>query len=120
MRSGWTDKAATVLNRGFPRIYLLNLLKDKPMTAKEIIDTLSIASEGKWKPSPRNVYPLLAKLVEEDLVYQTDNGEYALTKKGIYVANDVGSVYRTLKKKADSIARFTTTTKNALTEKIKK
>jgi DNA-binding PadR family transcriptional regulator len=120
MRSGWTDKAATVLNRGFPRIYLLNLLKNKPMTAKDIIDTLLIASEGTWKPSPRSVYPLLAKLVEEDLIYQTDNGEYTLTKKGNYVANDVGSVYRTLKKKADSIARFTTTAKNTLTEKIKK
>jgi DNA-binding PadR family transcriptional regulator len=120
MRSGWTDKAATLLNRGFPRIYLLNLLKDKPMNAKEIIDTLLIASVGTWKPSPRIVYPLLAKLVEEDLVYETEKGQYAVTKKGINVANDAGSVYRTLKKQIDSLGKFSTTARNAIVGKMKK
>src|ERR687898_2783604 len=108
MRSGWTDKAIVLLNRGFPRMYLLNMLKDRPMNAKEIIDALLINSGGTWKPSPKIVYPLLAKLVGEDLLYQTDEGQYALTRKGIRVASDAGTVSRTLKKQLNYLAKFST------------
>ncbi|MGH9977379.1 MAG: PadR family transcriptional regulator [Nitrososphaeraceae archaeon] len=120
MRSGWTDKAVTLLNRGFPRMYLLNMLKDRPMNAKEIIETLLINSGGTWRPSPKIVYPLLAKLVEEDLLYQTDEGQYALTIKGIRVARDAGTVSRTLKKQVNYFSKFSTLAGNALVTKVKK
>lgn len=120
MRSGWADKATTLLNRGFPRMYLLNMLKDRPMNAKEIIDALLINSGGTWKPSPKIVYPLLAKLVGEDLLYQTDEGQYALTRKGIRVASDAGTVSRTLKKQLNYLARFSTLAGNTFIAKAKK
>ena len=34
-------------------------MKDQPMTGKEIIDKATLQSEGKWKPSPGLIYPLL-------------------------------------------------------------
>jgi DNA-binding PadR family transcriptional regulator len=120
MRHGWADKAVTLLNRGFPRMYLLNMLKDRPMNAKEIIETLLVNSGGTWRPSPKIVYPLLAKLVEEDLLYQTDDGQYALTRKGIRVARDAGTVSRTLKKQVNYFTRFSTKAGNAFVTKVKK
>ena len=120
MRSGWAEKAVTLLNRGFPRMYLLNMLKDRPMNAKEIIETLLINSGGTWRPSPKIVYPLLAKLVEEDLLYQTDDdGQYALTIKGIRVASDAGTVTRTLKKQINYFSKFRTLAGNAFVTKVK-
>lgn len=120
MRSGWADKATTLLNRGFPRMYILNMLRDKPMNAKEIIETLLINSGGKWKSSPKIVYPLLAKLVEEDLLYQTDESQYALTRKGIRVASDAGTVSRTLKKQVTYFGKFRALTGNTFVTKLKK
>lgn len=96
------------------------MLKDKPMNAKEIIDTLIINSGGTWKPSPKIVYPLLAKLVYEGLLYQTDEGQYALTRKGIRVASDAGTVSRTLKKQVTNIGKFSSMAGSKFVAKIKK
>jgi DNA-binding PadR family transcriptional regulator len=101
-------------------MYLLNMLKDRPMNAKEIIETLLVNSGGAWRPSPKIVYPLLAKLVEEDLLYQTDDGQYALTRKGIRVARDAGTVSRTLKKQVNYFTNFSTTAGHAFVTKVKK
>jgi DNA-binding PadR family transcriptional regulator len=120
MRSGWADKANVVLNRGFPRIYLLNMLKDKPMNAKEIIETSIINSEGAWKPSPKVIYQLLAKLLGEDLLYQTEEGKYALTRKGTRVVSDAGMVSRTLKKQVNYLGKLSTLTGNTFVTRVKK
>ena len=101
-------------------MYLLNMLKDKPMNGKEIIETLLINSGGTWKPSPKIVYPLLAKLVEEDLLYQTEVGQYALTRKGIRVASDAGTVSRTLKKQVNYFGKFGTLAVNSFVTKVRK
>ncbi|HZA42180.1 MAG TPA: PadR family transcriptional regulator [Nitrososphaeraceae archaeon] len=120
MRSGWTDKAIVLLNRGFPRMYLLSMLKNKPMNAKELIETLLINSGGKWKPSPKIVYPLLAKLLEEDLLYQTEEGQYALTRKGTRVVSDAGTVSRTLKKQVNYLGKLSTVAGNTFVTGFKK
>lgn len=120
LRSGWANKATSLLNRGFPRMYILNMLKDKPMNTKEIIETLIINSGGTWKPSPKIVYPLLAKLVDEDLLHQTDEGQYALTRKGTRVASDAGTVSRTLKKQVTYFGKFSTLAGSRFVTKVKK
>lgn len=120
MRSGWAEKATMMLNRGFPRIYLLKMLKDKPMNAKEIIETSIINSGGAWKPSPRTIYQLLAKLLEEGLLYQTEEGQYALTRKGIRVVGDAGTMSRTLKKQVKYLGKLSALTGNAFVTRVKK
>jgi DNA-binding PadR family transcriptional regulator len=97
-------------------MYILNMLKDKPMNTKEIIETLIINSGGTWKPSPKIVYPLLAKLVDEDLLHQTDEGQYALTRKGTRVASDAGTVSRTL----TYFGKFSTLAGSRFVTKVKK
>jgi DNA-binding PadR family transcriptional regulator len=101
-------------------MYLLNMLKDKPMNAKEIIETLLINSGGKWKLSPKIVYPLLAKLLGEDLLYQTEEGQYALTRKGTRVVSDAGTVSRTLKKQVNYLGKLRTLAGNTFVTGVKK
>jgi DNA-binding PadR family transcriptional regulator len=71
----------SVVPRGFSRFYVLSLLKEKPMTGKEIMDETTRRSEGAWKPSPGLVYPLLGKLLSEGLVEEVD-GRYRTTAAG--------------------------------------
>lgn len=101
-------------------MYILSILKDRPMNAKDIIENLLINSGGTWKPSPKIVYHLLAKLVEEDLLYQTEQGQYALTKKGVRVANDAGKVSKTLKNQANQIVKLGTSGGNKFVSYMKK
>lgn len=100
-------------------MYILSIVKDRPMDAKDIIENLLINSGGTWKPSPKNVYHLLAKLVEEDLLYQTDEGQYALTRKGIRVSSDAGKVSKTLKNQVSYFIRLGTLASNKFVSNIK-
>ena len=73
MISHWFSRVNSVIPRGFSRQYILNLLKEKPMSGKEIIDFAIYESEGKWKPSPGLIYPMLGRLLEEGLISETEN-----------------------------------------------
>ena len=71
-----------VMPRGFTRIYVLRLLKEKPMTGKEIIEESERHSGGEWRPSPGLIYPLLGRLVREGLIEEVEGGRFAITPKG--------------------------------------
>jgi hypothetical protein len=58
--------------------------------------------------------------VEEDLLYQTDEGQYALTRKGIRVASDAGTVSRTLKKQINYFGKLGILVGNTIVTKVKK
>ncbi|MGH9983418.1 MAG: hypothetical protein ACRD8W_05610, partial [Nitrososphaeraceae archaeon] len=47
MLSNWISRVGSSIPRGFSRHYVLNLLKDAPMTGKEIIDKAVLQSDGK-------------------------------------------------------------------------
>ena len=84
----------------------LNLLKEKPMSGKEIIDFAIYESEGKWKPSPGLIYPMLGRLLEEGLISETENGKYKITHKGVGIAEDIQSIQKILQKQLDVMFRF--------------
>jgi hypothetical protein len=46
--------------KGFLRHYVLNLLREKPMSGSELMDEIEEETGGRWKPSPGSLYPLLA------------------------------------------------------------
>ncbi len=71
-----------VMPRGFTRIYVLRLLKERPMTGKEIIEESEKRSGGEWRPSPGLIYPLLGRLVREGLIEEVEGGRFAITPKG--------------------------------------
>lgn len=51
--------------KGFLRYYVLQLLKERPMSGSEIMDQIDKQTRGRWRPSPGSVYPLLAWLQEK-------------------------------------------------------
>ncbi len=105
MLSDWLSRVGSAIPRGFSRHYMLGLLKQQPMTGKEIIDKAILQSDGKWRPSPGLIYPLLGRLLEEGLIAETENGRYQITKKGLDISTDVDSVHNIIQKQLDVMLR---------------
>jgi DNA-binding PadR family transcriptional regulator len=105
MISEWISRVGSAIPRGFSRHYVLGLLKEYPMTGKEIIDKAILQSDGKWRPSPGLIYPMLGRLLEEGLIDETDNGKYKITKKGLDIAADIESVHNIVQKQLDVMLR---------------
>lgn len=105
MLSSWFSRVGSVIPRGFSRHYILGLLREQELTGKEIIDKAIYQSEGKWKPSPGLIYPMLGRLLEEGLIDETDNGRYKITNKGLDIAGDLESVHKMLQKQIDVMLR---------------
>ena len=63
MQAEWIKRVGSSVPRGFSRHFILETLKKKPHTGKEIIDFAIKQTEGKWKPSPGLIYPLLGRPV---------------------------------------------------------
>ena len=106
MLSYWLSKVGSSIPRGFSRRYILELLTEQPMTGKEIIDKAIIQSEGKWRPSPGLIYPMLGRLLDEGLIDELENGKYKITKKGLDMAADLQSTRNVLQKQMDLIFRI--------------
>jgi DNA-binding PadR family transcriptional regulator len=105
MLSDWFSRVGSVIPRGFSRHYILGLLKEQSMTGKQIIDKAILQSDGKWRPSPGLIYPLLGRLLEEGLIDEIDNGKYKITGKGLEIAADIDSVHNILQKQLDVMLR---------------
>lgn len=74
-----------VFAHGHLRLYLLQLLAERPMHGYEIIQALSDRSGGTYAPSAGTIYPRLGKLEEEGLVTKEADG-----RKTIYSITDAG------------------------------
>ena len=105
MISEWLSRVGSAIPRGFSRQYILSLLREQPMTGKEIIDKATLQSEGRWKPSPGLIYPLLGRLLDDGLVTVDDSGKYAITKKGIEITSDLESFGNVVQKQLDVMLR---------------
>ena len=80
-------------------------MQKKPFTGKEIIDNAVKESGGRWKPSPGLIYPLLGRLLDEELIEETKDGKYQVSKKGKNTLNDLESFNNIVKKQLDTIFR---------------
>ena len=106
MISDWFQRVGSSIPRGFSRYFILEALKKKPSTGKEIIDVATAQSEGKWKPSPGLIYPLLGRLLDEGLIEETKDGKYQITKKGRIVSDDLEALDKIVKNQLDVIFRM--------------
>lgn len=82
----WIRHIASV-PKGFLRYYVLKLLKEKPMSGSEMMEEIEKETDGRGKPSPGSVYPLLAWLqdngyTKEIHVEETGVKRYMLTEQG--------------------------------------
>ncbi|MFQ5476064.1 MAG: PadR family transcriptional regulator [Nitrosopumilus sp.] len=106
MISEWLQRVGSSVPRGFSRYFILELLKKKTHTGKEIIDYAVEQSNGIWKPSPGLIYPLLGRLLDEGLIDETKDGKYQLTKKGKETAEDVDKINDIVRKQLDVLFRL--------------
>ena len=106
MISEWFQRVGSSVPRGFSRYFILELLKKKPHTGKEIIDYAVEQSNGIWKPSPGLIYPLLGRLLDEGLIEETKDGKYRLTKLGNKTAEDVDKINDIVKKQLEVLFRL--------------
>ena len=106
MISEWFQRVGSSIPRGFSRYFILELLKKKARTGKEIIDYAVEQSNGIWKPSPGLIYPLLGRLLDEGLIEEAKDGRYKLTQKGLETAQDVDKINDIVKKQLDVLFRL--------------
>ena len=106
MISEWFQRVGSSVPRGFSRYFILELLKEKTYTGKEIINYAVEQSNGIWKPSPGLIYPLLGRLLDEKLIEETKDGRYQLTKQGKETAQDVDKVNDIVKKQLEVLFRL--------------
>jgi DNA-binding PadR family transcriptional regulator len=106
MISEWFQRVGSSVPRGFSRYFILELLKKKPYTGKQIIDYAVEQSQGIWKPSPGLIYPLLGRLLDEGLVEETKDGKYQITRKGKITSEDVDKINDIVKKQLDVLFRL--------------
>ena len=104
--SYWLSKVGSSIPRGFSRRYILELLTAQPMTGKEIIDKAIVQSQGKWRPSPGLIYPMLGRLLDEGLIDELENGRYKITHKGLDMTADLKSVNNIFEKQLDVMSRI--------------
>ena len=105
MISQWVQRVGSSVPRGFSRYFILEVLKKNPSTGKEIIDNATTQSGGKWKPSPGLIYPLLGRLLDENLIEETKDGKYQITKKGRLIADDLETLNKIVKNQMDVMFR---------------
>jgi len=73
--------------KGFLRHQVLKLLDEKPMSGSELMSEIEKQTEGRWRPSPGSIYPLLSWLQDQGYIKEADGQEagvkrYALTDSG--------------------------------------
>jgi len=106
MVSDWFQRVGSSVPRGFSRYFILEVLRKNSQTGKEIIDYAIKQSDGKWKPSPGLIYPLLGRLLDEGLIEETKDGKYQITKKGVEIAKDVDQINEIVRKQLDVLFRL--------------
>lgn len=61
---------------GSLKTWILYTLNERPRNGAEIMDAIEMMSYGAWRPSPGSIYPMLTKMVEENLIRKRDDGRY--------------------------------------------
>jgi DNA-binding PadR family transcriptional regulator len=80
-------KHNAMVPKGFLRYRVLKLLSEKPMSGSEIMGEIEKETEGRWRPSPGSIYPLLSWLQDKGYIKEADGAEagvkrYSLTDTG--------------------------------------
>ncbi len=102
----WAQRVGSVVPRGFSRYYILKQLQKMPHTGKEIINSAVEESDGKWKPSPGLIYPLLGRLLDEGLIEETEDGKYQITDKGKTISQDLEVFNKNMKEQLDTVMKM--------------
>ena len=75
--------------RGDVRLAILALLAQEPANGYSLIGQISERTEGRWRPSPGSIYPVLRQLADDGLVESED----AEVEGAGYTITDAGRAY---------------------------
>ena len=106
MSESWLNKVGSVIPRGFSRYFLLEALKEKSLTGKQIIDLANEKTGGRLSPSPGLIYPLIGRLLDEGLIEEVSDGKYRISKKGKSTLGELDSFNDYVKKQLDVVFRL--------------
>lgn len=100
----WMRHMASV-PKGFLKYSVLTLLDEKPRSGSEIMNEIEDKTEGRWKPSPGSIYPLLAWLQEKGYTKEVANQEPGIKR---YMLTEAGKAFleEHLKKRTEIRKRF--------------
>ena len=102
----WFQRVASSVPRGFSRYFILELLRKKPHDGKEIREYAIEQSNGIWSPSTGLIYPVLNRLVDEELIEKGKHSRFHLTKKGKEAAGDVDMVNGIISRQLEVLVRL--------------
>jgi len=91
--------------KGFLRYYVLRLLNEKPMSGSEIMSEIEKRTDGRWKPSPGSIYPLIAWLQDKGYAKEVSEQEAGIKR---YTLTDQGKAFlqEHVKRKEELRKRF--------------
>ena len=94
-----------VVPKGFLRYYVLRLLNEKPMSGSEIMNEIEKQTDGRWKPSPGSIYPLIAWLQDKGYAKEVPEQEAGIKR---YTLTDQGKAFleEHVKRKEELRRRF--------------
>ena len=99
-------KVRSSIPRGFTRFYVLHLISEKPMTGKEIMIEAEKQSDGEWSPSPGLIYPLLGRLLKDELIEETADGRFTITVEGIEALSEHAKLQDQLEKQFNLVQKL--------------
>ena len=99
-------KVSSSVPRGFTRFYVLHLISQKPMTGKEMIVEAEKQSDGEWIPSPGLIYPLLGRLLKDNLIEENDDGKFIITTEGIETLSQHSKLQEQLEKQLSLVHKL--------------
>jgi len=91
--------------KGLLRYYVLRLLNEKSMSGSEIMNEVERRTDGRWKPSPGSIYPLLAWLQDNGYIKGVPEQEAGIKR---YTLTDQGKAFlqEHVKRKEELHKRF--------------
>lgn len=84
------DKLGRYGGYGGLKAWVLYTLGERPKNGAEIMDAIEAMSYGSWRPSPGSIYPMLNKMVEDNLIRKREDGRYEPVKEEYEDANPFG------------------------------
>jgi DNA-binding PadR family transcriptional regulator len=103
-------KHTAMVPKGFVRYQVLESLSERPKSGSEIMSEIEKRTDGRWKPSPGSIYPLLAWLqdnghIKELPTEQTGMKRYELTKTGRTLLEEQKKIMAEQRKKMREYAK---------------
>jgi DNA-binding PadR family transcriptional regulator len=97
--------------KGFIRYEILEALSEKPMSGSEIMNEIEARTNGRWKPSPGSIYPLLSWLQDNGHVKELPSDQsglkrYELTGSGKALLNEQKKIFEEQRKMVDEQRRI--------------